>query len=1104
MLQDSCGKAVIYFYPDPIEYTLIAAIMKVLIPWRGVCLAAFLLTLFFLSFSQENYHVSGKVSDETGKPFPNVTVLIKGTSTATTTGADGAFGLNVYSGNAVLVFSFIGYEEQSVKLNNRHQLDLTMKVSGNSLSDVIVVGYGTQKRANVTGAVALLKNDHFDERPITRIDQALVGQLAGVTVKQNTGVPGKAFSIQVRGAGSISAGNEPLYVIDGMPLTNNSSNTGNGTFIGGNPMDNINPNDIENIEVLKDAAAAAIYGSRASNGVVLITTKHGQNGKPKINVNGYTGYNEASKKLKMLNGQQWIDRATEMINAAYVLKYGTSGATASDDNATRAARIGLAPGQINVQYMTDPRWAIAGHPGLESEDWQSVIERKGLMQNGEIAASGGTDAVRYFISGDYARQDGFVKGLDYKVYSARANVDINASKHLRFGIAVAPSYSITNDPGVEGKDNIFHQSLSMSPVQEDSVGLYPNIGKNAQYLWSNSTNGVLGKLQYNINQTKRFRTLGSLYGELLIFKGLSLRSAVNLDNVNSNTSAYTPYITTGSQATRTFNAATNPNVTSATSGSYSNYRRLTFVNENTLTYNTVIHEDHNLNVLVGQSYNIDRLDQVGFSSVGGYTSSSIQTLNAAAAIGLSGVTISPNISTQSVLLSYFSRLQYSYKHKFLVSASLRTDGSSRFGVNNRYGVFPSASLGWRIIEEKFMKLPFVSDLKLRASYGVNGNNNIGDYNAPTLASYGYVLGSTPAAAIGQAPNVIANPDLKWERSQTYDIGIDFGVLGNRITGSFDYYNKLNTQLLLNVPVPEVTGMQSALRNAGSVRNIGEELELTSRNMTGRFEWSTSINISHNRNKIVALYGNQTQIIIPNALDVTDNILRVGHPLNSIYVVRQIGILTQDDMNKGVALYGTGETVGDPKYQDLNGDGVITEADKQIVGHPNPNYTYGINNVFHYKGFDLSVLVQGQTGGSIYSLLGRAITRTGQGFTDNAPEFYTQRWESPSNPGAGRVSKAYSTFGFVANTDWLYSSDYIRVRNITLGYNLKQALKTSFIQGARIYLSAENFFGHDKYYGGLNPEAANTTISTNSAYPEAGDYGGLPLAKSLIVGLNITF
>jgi TonB-linked SusC/RagA family outer membrane protein len=1075
--------------------------MKITVPLRVVFLAVTFLSISFLSFSQENFHVAGKISDETGKPFANVTVFVKGTHIATTTAGDGTFQLNAPSGNATLVISFIGYEEQQVRLTGRSDVSLSMKLASSSLGDVIVVGYGSQKRANVTGAVAIMKNENLDQRPITRVDQALVGQLAGVTVKQNTGIPGKAFSIQVRGVGSISAGNEPLYVIDNFPLTNNSSNTQNGSFSTGNPLDNINPDDIESVQVLKDAAAAAIYGSRASNGVVIITTKHGQNSKARVGINAFTGYNQAAKKLQMLNGQQWIDRATEMINAAYVLKYASSGATANDAPATRAAMIGLAPGQVNVAYMLDPRWAQPGHPGLEFEDWQDAIERKGLMQTGELSVSGGSDAARYFISGNYTNQDGFIKGVGYKAYSARANVDINASKYLRFGIVVAPTYSITEDPGVEGKDNIFHQALSMSPVQEDSVGLFPNIGKNTQYLWSNTTNAPLGKLTYNIGETKRFRTLSSLYGELSIMKGLTFRSTVNLDNTNSNTSTYVPYITTSTAASRTFNASTNSNLTAATSGTYSNYRRLTFVNENTVTYNTTINKDHNLNVLVGQAYNIDRLDQAGFTSVGGFTSAVIQTIGAAAGVALNGT----NGSTQNVLLSYFSRVQYDYQHKYLLSASWRTDGSSRFGPNNKFGVFPSASVGWRISEENFMKsVPVISDLKLRASYGVNGNNNIGDYDYPTLGAAGYVLGATQAAALGQAPNVINNPDLKWEKSQTYDLGLDFGVLNNRITGSFDFYNKLNTQLLLNVPVPETTGFGSALRNAGSVRNIGEEVELTSRNMVGKFEWSTSINISHNGNKIVALYNNQNQIIIPNAFDVSDNILRVGHPLNAIYAVRMIGILTQADISKGVALYGTGETVGDPKYMDVNGDGVITEADKVIVGHPTPDYTYGITNTIHYKGFDLSVLVQGQEGGNIYSLLGRAITRTGQGFTDNAPEFYTKRWESPSNPGAGRVSKAYSTFGFVGNTDWLYSSDYIRVRNITVGYNLKRVVRTSAIQGARLYITAENFFGHDKYYGGLNPEAANTTISTNSNYPESGDYGGLPLAKSLIVGLNITF
>lgn len=1066
---------------------------------RSVLLLIALIILSPFALLAQQRQIKGTVTDESGAGVADATITVKGTAAKAKSDANGNFIISVGTAKTVqLVISHLSFAEKTVSVS-ANEIMITLEKGSRQLDEVIVVGYGTQKKGSVTGAVSTLRNENLDERAITRVDQALVGQLAGVTVKQTTGVPGKAFSVQVRGSGSISGGNEPLYVIDGFPLSVNSSNTGNGSFSTGNPLDNINPNDIESVEVLKDAAAAAIYGSRASNGVVLITTKRGQAGKAKITFNTYTGYNQAAKKLQMLNGQEWIDRATEMINAAYVLKFGSTGATANDNAATRQAKIGLTGSQVSTAYMLDPRWAMPGHPGLAFWDWQDVIERKGLMQNHEISASGGTDAIKYFISGNYADQNGYVIGLGYKSYSARANVEFNASKKLKFGLNIAPSYSITQDPGVEGKDAIFHQAISTTPVQEDTMGVYYNIGRNASYLWSNSNNSALGKLQNNVGTTKRYRTLSTIFGEYEIIKGLNFRTSVNLDNTDNISNSYVPYITTGTQVSRTFTGSNN--LLAATSGSYNSYRRQTFVNENTLSYNTVIKSVHSLNILLGQSYNLDRFDRTALSSSGGYTSAVIQTLNAAAAV--TGNTT----STQSVLISYFSRLQYGFKDKYLLSASLRRDGSSRFGINNQYGIFPSASLGWRVSQEKFMQsVHAISNLKLRASYGVNGNNNLpNDYaSIATLGTGNYVLGTTPASAIGQAPNTLANPNLQWEKSQTFDVGIDFGLFNNRITGSFDYYNKLNTQLLLNVQVPEATGFQTYLNNIGSVRNIGQELQINTRNLVGKFQWNTSINISHNINRIEALAPGQTQIIIPNGFEVTDQILRVGSPLNSIYVVQQIGFLTQDDINKKVAVYGSGETVGDPKFLDLNGDGVITEADKMIVGHPNPDFTYGVTNTFRYKDFDLGILVQGQWGGSIYSQLGRAITRTGQGFTDNAPASYTQRWISPDNQGAGRFSKAYSTFGFVAGTDWLYSSDYIRVRDITLGYNLKKIVKTSFISGARVYLTLENFFGHDKYYNGLNPEAANTTISSNGAYPEAGDYGGLPLAKSFIFGVNITF
>jgi len=1044
--------------------------------------------------------VTGTVVDsQTGETLIGVTIFLKGTNQGTVSDVNGNFSLNLTNLSGVLKVNYLGYLPQEITLNGQTKLDIKLVRDVKNLDEVVVIGYGTQKKSNVTSSVSTLTNKNLDERAITRVDQALVGQMAGINVKQTTGAPGKAFSIQVRGTGSISAGNEPLYVIDGFPLSTASTN-GAGNFATGNPLDNINPNDIESIQVLKDAAAAAIYGSRASNGVILITTKRGLTGKPKITYNTYFGISQATRKINMLDGQGWIDRATEMINGQYLAAYGAKGAKVTDDAATRTAIVG----SFNANYQLDPRWAIPGHPGLDFVDWQDQIFRTGTMQNHEVTASGGNDIVKYFVSGNFANQDGFVKSMGYKTYSARANVEVNASKNFKIGINIAPTFSVSEDPGVEGKDNIYHHAISLSPVQESTTGAYANSFNNDQYVWSNSWNSVLAILQNVVGETKRYRTLATLYGDYTFMKGLSFKTSLNLDNTDNSSLSYRPYTIASTLLSRTFNPAGKV-LTSNTSGTFNTYKRQTFVNENTLTYNAVFAEKHSLNVLLGQSYNFDRTDNSNMSSSGGFTSSVIQTLNAASAITGS------SSATQNVLLSYFSRVQYSFNNKYLFSASLREDGSSRFGSNARYGIFPSASIGWSIIKENFMKpVTAISDLKLRASFGANGTNNLGSDYAPipTLATSGYVFGSTQAAVIGQSPSKIANPDLQWERSVTYDLGVDFGFLDNRITGSIDYYNKLNTKLLLNVQVPEVTGFQTYLNNTGSVRNIGEELELTSRNFVGDFQWTTTISISHNTNKVVALGPGQTQILIPSSFDISNFILKVGQPVNSIFVVKQNGCLSQADLDNHAAMYGT-ETVGDPKYVDISGpngkpDGVIDANDRQIVGHPNPDYTWGITNAFKYKGFDLSVLIQGQNGGSIYSLLGRSITRTGQGYNDNTPSFYLDRWESPSQVGAGRVSKVYSTFGRIVNTDWLYSSNYMRVRNITLGYNLGNLINKNILQGARIYVTAENWFGHDKYYGGANPDATNTDLSGNANYLTPGDYGGLPLAKSLIVGLNITF
>lgn len=1059
--------------------------MKTIRQWSTVFI---LCMISYLGMAQKR-NIVGLVTDAvTGEGLPGVNIVLKSTKRGVSTDSKGTYRIEVPEGDGVLVFSSVGYTNQEVNIGNRSSVNIALSSDIKSLDEVLVVGYGTQKKGNVTGAVASFNAKELDTRPIARVDQALIGQLAGVSVKQTSGTPGKGFSVQVRGAGSISASNEPLYVIDGFPLETSGQNASGG-FSTGNPLDNINPNDIENIQVLKDASSAAIYGSRAANGVVLITTKKGQEGKAKITFNAYTGITKAVRTLDMLSADEWVDRATEMINAQWVAS--GVGRTASQTNEQRRQVLGLAVGAVNASLMTDDRWTQAGHPGLTYIDWQKEAFRTGMVKNYQLAASGGNSFVKYYVSGNLQDQDGTVLNTNYKNYSARANVEVKANDKLRFGLNLAPSYSEAQDPGVEGKDAILHIIAGMTPVQE--AGLDANTGAYGQYAWSVSRQSPLRQLEANIGLTKTFRTLFSSYVDYSILKNLTFRTSINFDNTDASTKRYSPDWVNGSLSART----STPGL--STTGSLSTLKRQTIVNENTLSFNTTINKDHDISALAGYAYNLTRYATSTINSAGGFNSSTITTLNAAVSTTTSGIA-----ESQNVLLSLFGRVQYGYKGKYLVSASVRRDGSSRFGDNNKWGLFPSASLGWRISEEDFMESQdLVSDLKLRASWGKAGNYNIGDYSSiSTLGFANYTFGG--ASAGGQTANRISNPDLTWEKSQTIDVGLDFGFLKNRFTGSFDYYRKNNTDLLLNVPVPQNTGFASALSNIGEVLNQGWEIELTSRNINkGDFQWTTSVNLSHNENKVVHLAPGDAQIWIPSSFDISHSLLKVGDPMYAYYVVQMAGILTQADIDSKVPLYGT-QVAGDPKYVDANKDGKIDQNDRVYAGKPNPDLVYGMTNTFKYKGFDLSILVQGQSGGSVYSLFGRAVDRTGQGYTDNALGIYRDRWRSADNPGDGVRGKAYSTFGRIKNTDWLWSSDYWRIRNITVGYDLGRIIPKKVAQGARIYATAENWFGADKYKGGWNPDAVNTNLSGSDSFPQGGDYGGLPLSRSLIVGLNLTF
>ncbi|WP_246197837.1 SusC/RagA family TonB-linked outer membrane protein [Chitinophaga agrisoli] len=1067
--------------------------------FRILLMCALLVIQYSNGFAQGGHPIDGQVLDADDKsPLPGVNVRVKDTNTGTVTDAQGRFHLNVHK-MAGLIFTYVGYETREIADPRDPKLTVELSKVNQGLTEVLVIGYGTSRKRDITGAVATFNAKGIEERPVTRVDQALIGQMPGVQIRQQTTMPGAGFSVQVRGSGSISAGTEPLYVIDGFPL-DVVSQSASGGFTG-NPLNNLNPNDIESIQVLKDAAAGAIYGSRAANGVVIITTKRGRVGKPQVALNAYAGVSRAARKLDVLSPEEWIEQATELANYKWVNS--GAGRTASQTNDERRAILGLAPGAYNNNFMPDDRWTMPGHPGLEYVDWQDTAFRAAPFQNYQLSVSGGTDAVRYFFSGNYLNQEGVLINSGYKNYAARANIEVNATKRLKFGFNLAPTYSETNSPSAEGKDNQLMKLFNMAPIVEDTAGINSGAGKNSVYPWATSSVSPVAFLNHTINQNKTTRILYSMYGDYELLKGLAFRSTLNYDEANQNTKKYTSDFATGNPAQYLAQPGKN------SSGSYSGYKKQNFVNENTLSYNHSIGTDHTISAVAGFSYNYVHIENFTLSTAGGFANDIVTTLNNAIP-NTNGVTVTGNTTeSNNALLSYYTRLQYGFRDKYLLSASIRRDGSSRFGSANKWGTFPSVSAGWRISEEPFMKRQSLfNDLKLRASWGRAGNYSIGDYATQALltgANYSFG-GNTPVTVTGQIPNGIPNPLLQWEMSNTYDAGFDASLLKSRVNIVFDVYERRNTRLLLNIPVPAASGFTSSLQNIGAVKNTGVELAVNTMNIVKRdFQWSTNANVAYNKNEVLSLGPDDAPINVSAAYSGNPAfLLQKGLPMYSFYLIKTIGTLTEADMADAKIAKLSGQTVGDAKYLDANKDGKIDANDRVVAGQPTPKFTWGITNTFKYKDFDLNVQVYGQTGGSIYSFLARAIDNPANGRATNLG-VWRDRWTAANpNPNAprGKIGLGYTIPLFT--TDWLYSSNFVRIQNITLGYNLKRYLKSGFINNARVYATLQNWFSWDNYKGGVNPEAQNTNVSGSGSYPLPGDYGAMPLNKTVIVGVNVTF
>ncbi len=989
--------------------------------------------------------ITGQVSDESGNKLPGVSVVVKGTSRGTTTDANGQYKLVIPDNNAILVFSFVGSVSQEVAVGSRSGIDVTLQTDNRSLSEVVVIGYGNQERRNVTGAVATIKAEAIKDLPVTSADQKLAGQIAGVQVSQVTGTPGGGVVIRVRGAGSIGAGDDPLYVIDGFPVNNSYSRSSN-------PLSMLNPDDIESISVLKDAASTAIYGSRGSNGVILITTKRAKNGASKVEFSAYTGLQVIPErgKIDMMNAQEWAQFRVE----------------ARQDLAKFQGKT-FDPATIPADYQNP---AALG----EGTNWYDVLTRTAPQQSYNLTFSKGSESLRSLLSVGYFDQQGTVKNTSFKRYSARLNVEGSPRRNINVGLNLNPSFvdrKLTNTEG-HFNDALLTQSLLNSPVAPvyNADGTYnQNITSTDLFVNANP----LSILMDTRNVSSTARILGNTFIDISPVKGMHLKSTFNMDFTTARFDFFKP---------STVGAFRNPPPQPATGSATANWL-LNWLNENTLTYDRDFGK-HHADVLVGYTVQKEKF-QSTTTNGSQFPNDNVKTVNAATQI-----TASADYQEWR-LLSHLARLNYNFDDRYLLSAAIRRDGSSRFGLNNRFANFPSVSAGWRLSSESFFpKLNWLDEVKLRASYGLAGNNSIGNYTyIPGISTDNYNFGGSLAS--GFLLGSLANNQLGWERSRQFDVGFDASILAGRIYLSAEYYQRHTESMLQSLDIPVASGFSSAITNLGNVMNKGVEFSVNSHNTTGRLKWDTDFNISANRNKVLDI-GGKAQLI---SGDVSTNITVVGQPMGMFYGYVFQGIVNTQTELDGIPKYG-GQVVGSVKYADTNNDGKIDANDRTIIGNPYPKFIWGLTNRLRFRDFDLSILISGVQGAKIMDVYKRFTTNIDGVF--NVEASVKDRWRSPEQPGNGEIptTNGSTAWSREVNSLWVKDASFIAVRNITLGYNLKTPWKFS----ARIYTSAQNPLLFTPYKGGW-PEL---NFQGNNSLAPGVNYTGYPVPVTYTLGANFQF
>jgi TonB-linked SusC/RagA family outer membrane protein len=1017
------------------------------------------------ALAPQNVPVSGRVTDPKGEPLPGVTVLVKGTTIGTSTGTDGSFSLSAPE-NSTLVFSSVGFKTQELAVTGATStIAVRLSDDQQALNEVVVVGYGTQTRQDLSTSVASVGGQALARQPVAGFDQALQGQAPGVQVTAPSGAPGAGINVRVRGNASLSLNGSPLYVIDGVPVLPDYSasqelSVGNQRL---NPLNTINPSDIESIDVLKDGAAAAIYGVRAANGVVVITTKRGKVGQAQVGLSVYYGIQKLRKKLDVLNSQQFAQEFNEIQTNA-----------------------GLAPG-----YPT-----AASIPNINT-DWQDEVYRTASQQNYQLNVSGGTEKTRYYVAGGYFKQEGISQNSGFDRYNFKINLEQTVSQKFRIGTNLNLSRSHTNG-SVRSELALGNSGTVLGALSQ--IPTVPVRNANGTYGVNpfNQSDNPVGDLLETSNQAVVYQGIGNIYGEYDILKNLKVRSSLGID---FRTQTENRFISRNYPGTSNSDASTRGSASTATN------QQVIWLNENTLTYNPNLGDKHHLTLLAGESMQASDRFTSG-ATTQGFSSNAVPYLSSGATV----VGIPYSYGEQWSLLSFFGRANYDFDGKYLLQASFRSDATSRFTDKYRFGYFPAVSAAWRISKEDFFPQGGkVSDLKLRASFGANGNQEVYAYQRFSRYSPGSnYQGGGSAIVGGITQSDIGNNDLRWETTYQYNAGVDFSMFDNRLTLTVDLYNKQTKDLLLAVPIPVSTGAGtlSVTQNIGKIQNRGLEIGLVTTNVVAQdngFGWTTNFNVSGNRNKIIDLGTQVSDAGVVSARSIIDNngysISQPGQPLGMFYGYVMQGIVQSNAEGQGLATQnGNRPVAGDVRFADLNGDGVINDQDRTLIGNPNPKAFAGVTNNFSYKGVELSVFFQGSFGNQIYNQTRQIIesqsdplnqsTRVLNHWTPNNTNTDIPRPVRNDPQGNNRFS-----------TRWIEDGSYVRLKNVTLGYNFPTSLsKRASIQNLRLYVTAQNLITWTKYLG-YDPEVSADPFSSTAF---GRDYGVYPQARTYTVGINATF